>query len=318
MRIALDAMGGDFAPKTCVEGASLAIHEFTEDDRLVLVGQQEIIEEHLSQLGISSPLIEIVHADEVIGMHEHPTKAFSQKKTSSIAVGFQLMQEEKIEAFCSAGNTGAMSVGAMLSVKPCEGVIRPGLVGFAPREDGSYGVLIDVGANADVKPEILIQFGVIGSLYAQYVFGIDRPKVGLLNLGEEEQKGTVVTQAAYQLFKQQNRVHFIGNIEGRDIFSDKADVMVCNGYTGNVILKMAESIYDLLKRRDYRDPFFDNLNYEAIGGSPILGINGNVVIGHGVSSALAIKNMILQALSMAKSDIHHKIRAAFQGSQALG
>ncbi|MEQ9438138.1 MAG: phosphate acyltransferase PlsX [Cyclobacteriaceae bacterium] len=313
MRIALDAMGGDFAPQTCIEGASLATHEFSEDDRLVLVGQQEIIEKYLSQYQVSSPIIEIVHAEEIIGMHEHPTRAFNQKKNSSIGVGFHLLKEEKIDAFCSAGNTGAMSVGAMFSVKPCEGVIRPGLVGFAPREDGSFGVLIDVGANADVKPEILVQFGEIGSLYAQHVFGIDHPKVGLLNLGEEEQKGTVVTQAAYQLFKQHDKVNFIGNIEGRDVFSNKADVMVCNGYTGNVILKMAESVYDLLKRRDYSDPFFDNLNYEAIGGSPILGINGNVVIGHGVSSALAIKNMILRAHSMAKSDIHHKIRAAFQG-----
>nr|WKN39417.1 phosphate acyltransferase PlsX [Tunicatimonas sp. TK19036] len=313
MRIALDAMGGDFAPQTCIEGASLAIHEFSEEDHLVLVGQQEVIEKHLSQNNISSPNIEIVHAEEIIGMHEHPTKAFSQKKNSSIGVGFHLLQEEKVDAFCSAGNTGAMSVGAMFSVKPCEGVIRPGLASFAPREDGSFGVLIDVGANADVKPEILVQFGEIGSLYAQHVFGIDRPKVGLLNLGEEEQKGTVITQSAYQLFKQQDRVNFIGNIEGRDIFSNKSDVMVCNGYTGNVILKMAESVYDLLKRRNYSDPFFDNLNYEAIGGSPILGINGNVVIGHGSSSALAIKNMILQAFRMAKSDIHHKIRAAFQG-----
>lgn len=312
MRIALDAMGGDFAPKTCIEGASLAAHEFSENDRLVLVGRQDTIEEHLAEYEISPSIVEIVHAEEVISMHEHPTKAFSQKKNSSIGIGFHLLKEEKIDAFCSAGNTGAMSVGAMLTVKPCEGVIRPALVGFAPREDGSYGVLIDVGANADVKPEILVQFGEIGSLYAQHVFGIDRPKVGLLNIGEEEQKGTVVTQAAYQLLKEQDRINFIGNIEGRDIFSNKSDVMVCNGYTGNVILKMAESVYDLLKRRNYSDPFFDNLNYEAIGGSPILGINGNVVIGHGASSALAIKNMILQAFGMAKSDIHHKIKAAFQ------
>ncbi|MGB3586564.1 MAG: phosphate acyltransferase PlsX [Tunicatimonas sp.] len=312
MRIALDAMGGDFAPKTCLEGATLAIREFSQDDRLVLVGQQETIKEHLAHYEFPESMIEIVHAEEVIGMHEHPTKAFSQKKHSSIGIGFHLLKEEKIDAFCSAGNTGAMSVGAMFSVKPCEGVIRPALAGFAPREDGSYGVLIDVGANADVKPEILVQFGEIGSLYAQHVFGIDRPKVGLINLGEEEQKGTVVTQAAYQLFKEQDHIHFIGNIEGRDIFRNKADVMVCNGYVGNVVLKLAESVYDLLKSRDYHDPFFDNLNYEAIGGSPILGINGNVVIGHGSSSALAIKNMIMQAFNMAKSDIYHKIRAAFQ------
>ena len=312
MRIALDAMGGDFAPKNCIEGALLAAHEFSEDDRLILVGQEEQIKSRLAQYDFPLSIVEIVHAEEVIGMHEHPTKAFNQKQHSSISIGFHLLKEEKVDAFCSAGNTGAMSVGAMFSVKPCEGIIRPGLVGFAPREDGSYGVLIDVGANADVKPEILVQFGEIGSLYAQHVFGIDHPKVGLLNIGEEEQKGTVTAQAAYRLFKEQDRINFIGNIEGRDVFSNKSDVMVCNGYTGNIILKMAESVYDLLKRRDYHDPFFDHLNYEAIGGSPILGINGNVVIGHGSSTALAIKNMILQAFSMAKSDIHHKIQAAFK------
>ncbi|MEM9833072.1 MAG: phosphate acyltransferase PlsX [Bacteroidota bacterium] len=313
MRIALDAMGGDFAPQTCLEGAALAAHEFSESDRLVLVGQREIVEEQLAQHNFPASIVEVMHAEEVIGMHEHPTKAFNQKKHSSIGIGFHLLKEEKVDAFCSAGNTGAMSVGAMFSIKPCEGVMRPGLASFAPREDGSFGVLIDIGANADVKPEMLVQFGKLGSLYAQHVFGLSQPKVGLLSLGEEEQKGTVTTQAAYQLLKGQNQVNFIGNIEGRDIFRNKADVMVCDGYVGNVVLKMAESIYELLERRNYRDPFFDNLNYEAIGGSPILGINGNVVIGHGASSALAIKNMIMQAFSMAKSGIHYKIQAAFQG-----
>ena len=311
MRVALDAMGGDFAPDITVAGAGLAVKEFSDDDQLVLVGDQAAIEEQLGRDGISSSRIEVVHADEVIGMHEHPTKAFSQKPTSSISVGFKLLQEGSIDAFCGAGNTGAMHVGAMFSVKPCAGIIRPAIAGFAPRENGSYGVILDVGANADVKPEVLVQFGEIGSLYAQHVFGIEQPKVALINMGEEEQKGTVTTQAAYQLFKEDARLNFVGNIEGRDIFSSQSDVMVCNGYIGNVILKMAESIFDLLRKRDFSDPFFDNFNYEAIGGSPILGINGNVTIGHGVSSDLAIKNMLLQAMRMAETNIHLKIRDAF-------
>ena len=311
MRVALDAMGGDFAPDATVAGAVLALEALSDDDQLVLVGDQAAIEKQLEHASASSSQIEIVHADEVIGMNEHPTKAFSQKPTSSISVGFKLLQEGRIDAFCGAGNTGAMHVGAMFSVKPCEGIIRPAIAGFAPRENGGYGVILDVGANADVKPEILVQFGEIGSLYAQYVFDIERPKVALINMGEEEQKGTVITQAAYQLFKENSRVNFVGNIEGRDIFSSQSDVMVCNGYIGNVILKMAESIFDLLRKRNFSDPFFDNFNYEAIGGSPILGINGNVTIGHGVSSDLAIKNMLLQAMRMAKTNIHLKIRDAF-------
>lgn len=311
MKIALDAMGGDFAPDATIEGVKLAIEELRKGDQIVLIGIKDVIEEQLSRKGVNSPAIEIIHADEVIGMHEHPTKAFSQKPNSSIAVGFHLLQKNEVQAFCSAGNTGAMHVGAMFSVKPCEGVIRPAIAGFAPRENGSFGVILDFGANADVKPEILEQFGELGSLYAQYVLGIERPKVAIINMGEEEQKGTVVTQNAYQLLKKNSKVHFIGNIEGRDIFSDKSDVMVCNGYTGNIILKMAESIYDLLHKRNISDPFFDNLNYEAVGGSPILGINGNVIIGHGVSSGLAIKNMLLLADKMAETNIHLKIRDAF-------
>ncbi len=310
MRVALDVMGGDFAPPATVGGAALAIDAFSEHDQLVLVGDEALIEPALQQRGISSSRIRIVHASQTIGMEEHPTKAFSQKPDSSIGVGFKMLAEGTIDAFCGAGNTGAMHVGAMFSVKACPGVLRPAIAGFAPREDGSYGVILDVGANADVKPEMLVQFGEIGSLYAQHVFGIDRPKVALINLGEEETKGTVVTQAAYQLFKD-SRVNFVGNIEGRDIFSPKSDVMVCNGYVGNVILKMAESIYDLLHKRGISDTFFAKLNYEAIGGSPILGINGNVTIGHGVSSEVAIKNMLLQAMRMAETNIHLKIRDAF-------
>jgi len=311
MKIALDAMGGDFAPDATVEGVRLLLEELAPGHQLVLIGNKPLIEEKLKKHGVDSDAVEIVHAEDVIGMDEHPTKAFTQKPHSSIGVGFHLLAEGKVQAFCSAGNTGAMHVGAMFSIKPCEGIIRPALASAAPRENGSTGLILDVGANADCKPDMLLQFGELGAIYTKHVYGIENPKVALINLGEEEKKGTVVTQAAYQLFKDQPRVNFVGNIEGRDIFSDKSDVMVCNGFTGNVVLKMAESVYHLLHKRGFTDPFFDQMNYEAIGGSPILGVNGNVVIGHGVSSGLAIKNMLLQAVRMAETNLHLKIRDAF-------
>lgn len=307
-------MGGDFAPYSSIEGVKLIIDDLAEDDKIVLVGDKTIIHELLDKHGVDPAFVEIVHASEVIGMEEHPTKAFSQKPDSSIGVGFHLLKTHQVNAFCSAGNTGAMHVGAMFTIKPFEGIIRPALASFAPRENGNFGVILDVGANADCKPEVLVQFGEIGSIYAKHVLGYENPKVALINLGEEEQKGTVNTQAAYQLFKENKKVNFIGNIEGRDLFSDKSDVMVCNGYVGNVVLKMAESIYDLLKKRGFSDPFFDNFNYEAIGGSPILGVDGNVVIGHGVSSGAAIKNMLLLAKKMAETNVHLKIKAVLDNN----
>jgi len=244
-------------------------------------------------------------------MAEHATKAFTTKPNSSIALGFTHLKSGDISAFCGAGNTGAMHVGSMFTIKTIEGIIRPGIVGFAPKEKGGFGVLMDIGANAECKPDVLLQLGEIGSLYAQHVFNIEKPKVGLINLGEEETKGTLNTQAAFQLFKLSKRISFIGNIEGRDLFNDKADVMICDGFTGNVILKLVESFYGIIKRRGFEDDFLNHFNYEAIGGSPILGINGNVVIGHGVSNEIAIKNMVLLAYRMAESNIYLKIKEAF-------
>jgi glycerol-3-phosphate acyltransferase PlsX len=308
MKIALDVMGGDFAPNSTIEGTALALEELSPEDGIILVGPEDLINDKLREYNLNEARIEIVHAPEVIDMGEHPTKGLSQKPQASIPVGYGLLKAGKAQAFCSAGNTGAMHVGAMFSIKAIRGVIRPGIAGFAPKESGGLGVIMDVGANADCKPDVLIQFGEIASVYAQHVLNIANPRVGLMNLGEEEKKGTLLTQAAYQLFKINKKINFIGNIEGYDIFNDRADVIVCDGFTGNVILKLAESIYSLLKKRDYSDPFFDQFNYEAIGGSPILGVDGNVIIGHGISSATAIKNMLIQAMQMAKSKVHQKIK----------
>ncbi|UOQ68064.1 phosphate acyltransferase PlsX [Hymenobacter volaticus] len=312
MKIALDAMGGDFAPQAAVDGAVLAAQELAGKAQIVLIGQEAAVRPLLDQHGDAAASLELIAASQIIEMGEHPAKAYQQKQDSSIAVGYRLLHTGEVDAFCSAGNTGAMLVGAMFSVKPVPGVLRPAIANFVPKLNGGVGILLDVGANAECKPEMLEQFGELGSLYAQYVLGITNPKVGLMNLGEEEGKGTTLTQAVHQLLKVNPHVNFIGNIEGRDLFNGKADVIVCDGYTGNVMLKMAESIYDIMAEKQMRDPFFDKFNYEAVGGSPILGINDNAIIGHGVSTPLAICNMLLQGYQMAQSGISDQIKNTFK------
>lgn len=311
MRIALDAMGGDFAPEAIVKGAIQAAQELDAGASILLIGKEDVVNDLLKEYGYTGSNITVVNASQVIEMGEHPTKALTQKPDSSIAIGYGLLKMQKADAFCSAGNTGAMLVGAMFSVKAVEGILRPSIAGLVPKLNGGMGVILDVGANADCKPEVLEQFGELGAIYAKYVLDIQNPKVGLMNLGEEEGKGTMLTQAAHQRLKANTNINFIGNIEGRDLFNDKADVIVCDGYTGNIILKMAESLYDILNDKGMHDPFFDKFNYEAEGGSPILGINGNAVIGHGVSSPRAICNMVLQAQKMASSKISERFRKNF-------
>ena len=314
MKIALDAMGGDFAPEAIVAGAVLAANELPDDAHITLIGDQAKIDAVLQRLGAAAnSRISIVHAAEVIEMGEHPTKALAQKPDSSIAVGYRLLKSGEVSAFCSAGNTGAMMVGALFSVKALPGVKRPPIAGFLPKINGGTGILVDVGANADCKPEMLEQFAEIGSIYARYVLNIAEPRVALLNIGEEEGKGTIDVQGAYQLLKANSAVRFVGNIEGRDIFLDKCDVIVCDGFTGNVVLKMAESIYEIMAERGISDPYFARYNYEAIGGSPILGVNGNVVIGHGVSSPLAACNMVKLGYQMSAAGVLERFRRVYAG-----
>ncbi len=311
MRIAVDAMGGERAPDNVVIGAAQAQNSFAEADSIVLLGDKSVIQSSCERLNITFNSFEVHHAPELIGMDEHPTKALAQKQHSSIAQGFHLLKDKEVKAFCSAGNAGVMHAGALFSIKPVEGVIRPAHAGFIPKENGGYSLLLDIGPNTDVRQDVLFQFGELGAIYAKNVMGIDRPRVALMNLDEEEGKGTLFTQAAYQLFKNSSKVNFIGNIEGSDLFNDKADVIVCDGFTGNVILKMVGTFYDLLKQRAFLDDFFTRFNYEAVGGSPILGVNGNVVIGHSASSPEAIKNMILLAYRMAATNFYQKIKVAF-------
>jgi glycerol-3-phosphate acyltransferase PlsX len=310
MKIAVDAMGGDLAPQAIVEGVIQAASELPSEARIVLIGRESVIWDIFNQNNFTPTNIDVVHAEDVIEMGEHPTKALSQKPNSSIGVGFKLLKEKEVDIFCSAGNTGAMHVGALFSIKAIEGIIRPAIAGFVPQVGGGYSIMLDIGANADCKPEVLAQFGEIGSIFAQYTFQIDRPRVALMNIGEEEQKGSLTSQATYPLLKQNKRINFIGNIEGKDLFTNKADVIVTDGFTGNILFKLGESLYEISKKRGFQDDFIDQTNYESIGGSSIIGVNGNVMIAHGISSPLAIKNMIGWAYKQVKSKAYLHIAQA--------
>lgn len=312
MKIGFDILGGDHAPKNCLDGAILALKELPSDVKVVLFGDSDNAKDYFKQNNINPDSFEYVHTTEAIEMGEHPTKAFSQKPNSSISLGFKYLKEGQIQAFTSAGNTGAMLVGSMFTVKSIPGVIRPCITGNVPKENGGYGIILDVGTNADCKPDVLYQFGILGSIYVEEIFKIKNPKVGLLNIGEEPEKGNLVSQAAYNLMKDSKDFNFVGNIEGNDIFSDKADVIVCEGFVGNVVLKNAESVYKIIKSRNRSDEYFDKFNYELYGGTPILGINSSVLISHGKSTPLAFKNTLLLAKDMINAGLEEKIKKVFQ------
>lgn len=307
MRIGLDVMGGDFAPDATLSGAALALNELPASDTIVLIGDEELIRQGVEKRGISPSRFDIVHTPEVIEMGESPTRAFSSKPGSSIAKGFRLLKAGKIDAFSSAGNTGAMLVGSIFSVNAVQGIIRPATTAIIPKEDGGVGVLIDVGTNPDSKPDVMYQFGLLGSIYARYVYGIADPRVGLLNIGEEEDKGSLLCQSAFRLMKDTSDFNFVGNVESRDFFKDKVDVIVCDGFTGNIILKNMEAMFRLMMKRGLVDDFFSRFNYENYGGTPILGINATVLIGHGISNDKAIKNMLLHSKQVFEAGLTEKI-----------
>ena len=304
-------MGGDFSPLEAVKGIQLYLAETKTPAILWLVGDEAQIQPLLKEHAIPADAVKVVHASQVIGMNEHPTRALKEKQQSSITIGFHLLATGKMDAFISAGNTGAMLVGALYSLKPIEGIQRPTISTIIPKENGSAGVLLDVGLNADCKPENLNQFALLGSLYARHILGIEQPRVGLLNIGEEEGKGNILAQAAYPLLKENNQIHFIGNIEGRDLLLDKADVMVCEGFTGNVILKLAESLFDITRRHQTNSEFFDRFDFEFYGGTPLLGVTKPVIIGHGISRGKAFLNMIKLAQKMIQTDLLGKMKESF-------
>lgn len=309
MKIALDVMGGDNAPLSPVMGAVEALGHLQPDDRIVLVGQGEVIRECLEKQHIAPETFDITEAPEVIGQDEHPTVAFSQKRNASIPLGYQLMKQGRADAFASAGNTGAMLVGALYMLNTIPGIIRPCIPALIPRSTGGYNLILDVGSNPDARPDVLYQYGMIGAAYAGLVLKTAEPRVALLNIGEEEEKGSLLTQAAYKAMKGTSDFRFTGNIEARDLFGDKADVIVCDGFTGNIVLKQIEGFYNLLLEKGVQDPFFDRYNYENYGGTPILGVNGVAMIAHGISSPSAFRTMITEAANIYRSGLIGELQA---------
>jgi len=309
MRIGIDMMGGDYAPQEAVKGVLQYLQSSSPVVPLTLIGDEQPVRSLFQDI---PEILRFVHAPEIIGMNEHATRALKEKPESSIAKGFKLLAAGEIDAFVSAGNTGAMMVGTFYNIKSIEGVLRPTISTLMPQINGGYSLILDVGLNADCKAENLFQFAVLGSLYAQHILKIEDPRVALLNIGEEEGKGNLLAQAAYPLLKASPQIHFIGNIEGRDILTGKADVMVTEGFTGNVLLKMAESLYDVATHRGFgEDEYFQRFHYENYGGTPILGVSKPVIIGHGISGAAAFRNMIVLAQKMLESDLLSKMKASF-------
>jgi len=311
MRIGIDILGGDYAPEATVRGSILAVNEIPAGSKLVLIGDGTAITSICRQENFDPSVFEVVHTTSQIEMGEHPARAFSQKPDASVVLGFKLLAQGKIDSFASAGNTGAMLVGAMQMIKSIPGVIRPCIAATVPRPKGAPLLLLDVGLNPDCSQEELNQYAILGSIYARQILNIPDPRVGLLNIGEEEGKGNLLTKAAHQLMKGSTKYHFIGNIEGNDLFSDKADVMVCDGFVGNVMLKQAEAFYAMIRKRKIVDEFFEKFNFVNYGGTPILGINAPVLIAHGISNEVAVKNMLLHAAGVIQGKLCEKIKEAF-------
>ena len=246
MNIALDMMGGDYAPLETIKGVKLFLSENNKYNvDLTLIGDENQLVPLMNEHEITAENITVVHASEVIEMQEHPTKALKEKQQSSISIGFHLLASGKTDAFISAGNTGAMMVGSLYSIKAITGVARPAIGAYIPGEDGKLSLLVDVGLNADCKPENLAQFALLGSLFSKYILNDENPRVALINVGEEEGKGNILCQATYPLLKENQRINFVGNVEGRDLLMGKAEIYICDGYTGNVILKFAESSFPM-------------------------------------------------------------------------
>jgi len=324
MRIAIDAMGGDYAPFETVKGAILAAREYENDVTIVLIGDEVVINENLAQEKSHFPLIDVIHASEKIEMHEPPTKALKSKPNSSISVGTRLQKSGEIDAFVSAGNTGAVYASTLMSLGRIKGVRRPTIGTYVPAENKGTAIF-DVGANPTCRPLHLLQFGIMGSIYVEHILGWENPVVGLLNIGEEKSKGNELSLESYDLLKE-NLPNFYGNVEGGDILKGKVEVVVCDGFVGNILIKFAESIYEMLKSKVKQNlnnkplarlgafmmmPAFEglkrDLDYQEYGGVPLLGANGVSIIGHGHSSQIAIKNAIRVARKMVQEKINEHI-----------
>lgn len=312
MKIGVDIMGGDFAPEFTLQGAVMARKQLPEGIKLVLVGPCEKINAFLQKNGENTNDYEVADAPDVIEMGDHPSKAFNQKPKSSIAVGFDLLNKGQIDGFASAGNTGAVLVGTMYTIKSIPGVIRPCIATTVPLKNGKNLIMADVGINPDCRPDVLYQYAILASKYAEHLYQIKNPRVGLLNVGSEPEKGNLLAKATYDLMKEASHFNFIGNIEGNDLLKcDKADVAICDGFVGNILLKQAEGFYQMLKESNLTDDYIERFNFENYGGLPILGVNKTVVIGHGASSPKAIMNMILLTFNVENSKLIYKLKEIF-------
>lgn len=321
--VALDAMGGDLAPVEIVKGATLAVTELAVD--IKLVGREAEILAELGKYTYPKERITVIHAEEVISPEEVPTTAIRRKKNSSLVVGLTLVKNGEADAFVSAGSTGALLTGALLLVGRLEGVERPALGTCLPTKNGTT-FLVDSGANVDCKAKYLEQFAKMGSVYVENVFGIKSPKVALVNIGAEAEKGNALTKEAYQLLETCEGIHFVGNIEPRDIPSGNVDVMVCDGFVGNTILKLCEglskTLIEIIKEEitvgaykfaaaALKKPFKNvkkHFDADEVGGAPFIGLNALVVKAHGSSNAKAIKNAVKQCVMFAEADIIGKMK----------
>lgn len=310
IRIGIDAMGGDYAPENVILGVIDAYSHIDSETKIFLIGDQEKIAEVCRHYGLDSGNFVVIHASQAIGMGEHPVKAYLQKKDSSIGVGFNKLLEGEIDAFASAGNTGAMLTGSVRTLKTLKGLLRPCISAQIPLADGKNMLILDVGLNTDTRPAMLYQFALLGSIYARTMMGIENPRVALLNIGSESEKGTVAAQEAFRLMSATSEFNFVGNMEANFMFNGGiADVLVTDGFVGNICLKQAEGMYAMISRLGVHHPFFTRFNYEYYGGTPVLGVTSPVIIGHGASSPLAVRNMILEAEKAVKNKLVERLES---------
>jgi len=336
MKVALDAMGGDHAPAVNIGGALDALRFYPKLKHLFLVGDQAVLEAECKKhgLNLADPRVSIVHAPEVIGMAEPGAKTVRRKKQSSISIAMDLVKEGKADAFVSAGNTGAAVAAATLKLRTLPGVDRAGIASALPNEHGLCNIL-DAGANPEAKPEHLVAYALMGTAFARHVLGKSDPKVGLMSNGEEDEKGTTFTKETFKLLKDTPGINFVGNVEGHDLFETELDVVVCDGFTGNVVLKSCEAtakaVSKWLKAEIKASPLRvlgalmakgafkalkEKSSYETYGGSPLLGVNGVVIIAHGGSSALAVRNAIRVALETVEHRVNPHIEDAVAAAAA--
>lgn len=330
IKIVVDAMGGDFAPLNDVSGAVIAAESKPELLDIILVGKEDVIKEELKKHKVTLKNISVVNATEVVTMEDSAIDAMKLKPDSSLNVGLNLMKEKKADAFISAGNTGAVMAASIIKSGRIQGVGRPTIGSLFPTDFGKT-MVFDVGASVDCKAIHLLEFALMGNIYMKNIYNVDKPKIGLLSVGEEKSKGDALTLEAYELLEKSN-LNFIGNVEGRDVLRGKADVIVCDGFVGNVILKFAESVLDVIKGKfkayasqgffkkawtgmmygTLKNVVLKDFDYQEYGGVPLLGINGVTIIGHGKSSPIAIKNMIYKAEEMVRLKVNEKIKESIK------